>query len=88
MSAALEPASHSQPPQHSALRRLWQRLPQNTRRQIMFDIGKLLAPHPDRAPRGGWPLGIAGLFATASGLGEGARLAYAALEAALSLIHI
>src|SRR5665647_78861 len=82
MSAALEPASHSQPPQRSALRRLWQRLPQNTRRQIMFDIGKLLAPHPDRAPRGGWPLGIAGLFSTASGLGEGARLAYAALEAA------
>lgn len=48
----------------------------------MFDVGKLLAPHPDRAPRGGWPLGIAGLFSTASGLGEGARLAYAALDVA------
>jgi glycosyltransferase involved in cell wall biosynthesis len=83
MSAALELASSShKPPRRSALRRLWQRLPQNTRRQILFDIGKLLAPHPDRAPLGGWPLGIAGLFSTASGLGEGARLAYAALDAA------
>ena len=58
MSAGLEPASYSQPPRRSALRRLWQRLPQNTRRQILFDIGKLLAPHPDRAPRGGWPLSL------------------------------
>ena len=42
----------------------------------------LIAPHPDRYPRGGFPLGIAGLFSTASGIGEGARLAYAALDAA------
>ena len=82
MSASEFVANEHVPVRRSAIRRLWQRLPQNTRRQIMFDIGRLLAPHPDRAPRGGWPLGIAGLFSTASGLGEGARLAYAALEAA------
>jgi glycosyltransferase involved in cell wall biosynthesis len=83
MSAQLETAMpRTSAPQRSALRRLWQRLPQHTRQQIMFDVGRLLAPHPDRAPRGGWPIGIAGLFSTASGLGEGARLAYAALQGA------
>ncbi len=81
MSASELVAEHA-PTRRNAMRRLWQRLPPHTRPQIMFDIGRLLAPHPDRAPRGGWPLGIAGLFSTASGLGEGARLAYAALEAA------
>lgn len=80
--SASELVTEHAPIRRNALRRLWQRLPQHTRRQIMFDVGRLLAPHPDRAPRGGWPLGIAGLFSTASGLGEGARLAYAALEAA------
>ena len=66
----------------SPLRRLWQRLPQNTRTQILFDVSRLLAPQPDTKPRGGFPLGIAGLFSTASGVGEGARLAYASLNAA------
>src|SRR5665213_3924309 len=75
---AFEPA----PPRRSALRRLWQRLPQNTRSQILFDVSRLIAPLPDANPRGGLPLGIAGLFSTASGIGEGARLAYASLEAA------
>ena len=42
----------------------------------------MLAPLPDAKPRGGFPIGIAGLFSTASGVGEGARLAYASLEAA------
>jgi glycosyltransferase involved in cell wall biosynthesis len=66
----------------SPLRRLWQRLPQNTRTQILFEVSRLLAPIPDRVPHGGFPLAIAGLFSTASGVGEGARLAYASLEAA------
>ena len=79
MSAQLEPAA---PAQRSALRRLWQRLPQNTRRQLLFDVSRVVAPVPDAHPHGGFPLGIAGLFSTASGVGEGARLAYAALEAA------
>lgn len=70
------------PPRRSALRRLWQRLPQNARSQILFDVSRLIAPLPDADPRGGLPLGIAGLFSTASGIGEGARLAYASLEAA------
>ena len=69
-------------PRRSALRRLWQRLPQATRRQIMFDLGRIIAPLPDAHPRGGFPVGIAGLFTTASGVGEGARLAYASLDAA------
>ena len=42
----------------------------------------MVAPLPDADPEGGFPLGIAGLFSTASGIGEGARLAYTALEAA------
>jgi len=69
-------------PRRGALRRLWQRLPQNTRTQILFDVSRLLAPTPDKNARGGFPLAIAGLFSTASGVGEGARLAYASLEAA------
>lgn len=79
MSAQLE--SVISPPRRSALRRLWQQLPQRTRGRILFDVSRALAPAPDADPRGGFPLGIAGLFSTASGIGEGARLAYAALEA-------
>lgn len=70
------------PPQRSALRYLWRRLPLNIRAQILFDVSRLLAPLPDDAPQGGFPLAIAGMFSTASGIGEGARLAYDALEAA------
>ena len=75
-------AAERAPPRRGALRRLWQRLPQNTRTQILFDVSRMLAPLPDTHPRGGFPLAIAGLFSTASGVGEGARLAYASLEAA------
>jgi glycosyltransferase involved in cell wall biosynthesis len=70
------------PARRGALRRLWQRLPQATRRQILLDVSRVIAPTPDVRPRGGFPLGIAGLFSTASGVGEGARLAYTALDAA------
>ncbi len=42
----------------------------------------MIAPLPDCNPRGGFPIAIAGLFSTMSGIGEGARLAYDALEAA------
>ena len=69
-------------PRRGALRRLWQRLPQNTRTQILFDVSRILAPLPDTDPPGGFPLAIAGLISTASGVGEGARLAYASLDAA------
>ncbi len=69
-------------PRRSPLRRLWQCLPQNTRCQILFDVSRMVAPLPDASPRGGFPLAIAGLFSTASGVGEGARLAYTSLDAA------
>ncbi len=69
-------------PRRSALRRLWQCLPQARRRQILFDVSRVIAPLPDAHPHGGFPLGIAGLYSTLSGIGEGARLGYAALEAA------
>ncbi len=81
--SALEFGLHERRPvRRSALRRLWQRLPQNTRSQILFDVSRIIAPLPDANPPGGFPLAIAGLFSTASGVGEGARLAYAALDAA------
>jgi glycosyltransferase involved in cell wall biosynthesis len=82
MSALDFPAPELSRPRRSALRRLWQLLPQNTRTQILFSVSRRLAPVPDTHPRGGFPFGIAGLFSTASGVGEGARLAYASLEAA------
>jgi glycosyltransferase involved in cell wall biosynthesis len=68
-------------PRHGLARRLWRRLPHGTRQRILFDASRVLAPRPGRAPRGGMPIAIAGLFSTASGVGEGARLAYAALDA-------
>ena len=70
------------PPRRHPLRRLWQRLPQHTRTRILGSVSRLVAPLPDRAPRGGFPIAIAGLFSTMSGIGEGARLAYDALDAA------
>ncbi|HLA19933.1 MAG TPA: glycosyltransferase [Pseudolabrys sp.] len=70
------------PARPSTLRRLWRYLPQHTRTQLQCHLASLIAPAPDRAARGGFPLAIAGLFSTASGIGEGARLAYAALDAA------
>jgi glycosyltransferase involved in cell wall biosynthesis len=82
MSALESGSSAHVPPRRSALRRLWQRLPQNTRSQILFDVSRMVAPLPDANPSGGLPLAIAGLFSTASGVGEGARLAYTSLEAA------
>ncbi|MDP2408683.1 MAG: glycosyltransferase family 4 protein [Pseudolabrys sp.] len=50
--------------------------------QIQSDVTRMIAPKPDRDAAGGLPVGIAGLFSTASGIGEGARLGYAALDAA------
>ena len=82
MSALESNPNDRRPARRGALRRLWQRLPQNTRSQILFDVSRTIAPLPDANPRGGMPLAIAGLFSTASGVGEGARLAYASLDAA------
>ena len=83
MSSLLEfmpqPGAPSRP---GVLRRLWRQVPLRTRVQIQSNITQAIAPLPDRDTPGGFPLGIAGLFSTASGIGEGARLAYAALDAA------
>jgi len=82
MSAQLESITGDfGPPRRSALRRLWQLLPQSTRRQLLFDLSRAIAPLPNAHPTGGFPVGIAGMMTSAGGLGEGARLAYAALEA-------
>jgi glycosyltransferase involved in cell wall biosynthesis len=82
VAASHEPEALRVPPRRHPLRRLWQRLPQHTRALIIAGASRIVAPLPDRAPRGGFPVAIAGLFSTMSGIGEGARLAYEALEAA------
>lgn len=75
-------ARQSAPSKPSVLRRLWRMIPQHTRMRIQSDVTRMIAPKPDRDAPGGFPVGIAGLFSTASGIGEGARLGYAALDAA------
>jgi glycosyltransferase involved in cell wall biosynthesis len=83
MSALLETLPRqAAPARPSVLRRLWRQVPLRRRIQLQSNITQLIAPLPDRDARGGFPLAIAGLFSTASGIGEGARLAYAALDAA------
>jgi glycosyltransferase involved in cell wall biosynthesis len=83
MPALVEPMPRQgRPSKPSVFRRLWRCIPQHTRVQIQSEVTRLIAPAPDRNAHGGFPVGIAGLFSTASGIGEGARLAYAALDAA------
>jgi len=83
MSALLEVTPRVNAPERpSALRRLWRCLPQHTRVQLQCNLAGLIAPTPDREAHGGFPVAIAGMFSTASGIGEGARLAYAALDGA------
>ncbi|HTQ84467.1 MAG TPA: hypothetical protein VMI47_14505, partial [Pseudolabrys sp.] len=81
MSALLDSLPRQSPPV-GPLRRLWRQVPLRTRIQIQSSITQAIAPLPDRDARGGLPVAIAGLFSTASGIGEGARLAYAALDGA------
>ena len=83
MSAQLESVLRvAAPARPSILRRLWRQLPQHTRIKLQSELTRLIAPVPDHIARGGFPIGVAGLFSTAGGLGEGARLAYAALDEA------
>ncbi len=66
---------------YSLAHRLWRLLPQKLRRQAFNSLTTFAAPRPDRASVGGRPIAVVGAFRSASGLGEGARLAYAALAA-------
>ena len=62
--------------------RLWRQLPSGLRRAAFGRVSAALAPRPDRlppAPRSG--VAIAGEITRASGLGQGARLMIAALQA-------
>jgi len=83
MSAQLESVLRvGAPARPSTLRRLWRRLPQHTRIRLQSQLTRLIAPAPDSTAQGGLPIGLAGLFSSAGGLGEGARLAYTALDRA------
>lgn len=66
-----------------AHRRLWQRLPQHSRRRILYRVAGTLAPRPGPRPaRAVEPIYVAGALTTASGLGQGARLCLETLGAA------
>lgn len=61
---------------------LWRSLPQRWRRRALFGLAGLLAPRPDHARSSALePVYVAGVFSTASGLGQSARLCLAALRA-------
>jgi glycosyltransferase involved in cell wall biosynthesis len=61
---------------------LWQRLPRAWRRAALFHAAALLAPRPSANAGPTAPIIVAGVFDTASGLGESARLCYDALNSA------
>lgn len=61
--------------------RAWRKIPHSWRLRFFEKVTPVIAPRPPRNPQGGMPIGIAGWFSSASGLGEGARLGYRALEA-------
>jgi len=60
---------------------IWRKIPHAWRQRFFDEVTPVIAPRPSRHPEGGMPIGIAGWFSSASGLGEGARLGYRALEA-------
>jgi glycosyltransferase involved in cell wall biosynthesis len=63
-------------------RHLWQRLPRSWRRAALFHAATLVAPRPSPKIEPAAPIIVAGVFDTASGLGESARLCYDALKMA------
>ena len=65
----------------SLAHRAWRAIPHSWRQRFFDEVTPVVAPRPSRNPQGGMPIGIAGWFSSASGLGEGARLGYRALEA-------
>lgn len=66
----------------SVLHSAWRMIPRDFRQRILLDGAPIVAPRPTANPLGGMPIGVAGWFRSASGLGEGARLGYRALEGA------
>ena len=64
----------------SLAHRAWRKIPHSWRQKFFDEVTPMIAPRPTRHPKGGMPIGIAGWFSSASGLGEGARLGYRALE--------
>lgn len=66
----------------SLLHSAWRMIPRDFRQRVLADGAPIVAPRPSADPKGGMPIGIAGWFRSASGLGEGARLGYRALEEA------
>jgi glycosyltransferase involved in cell wall biosynthesis len=62
--------------------RAWRTLPHGFRRSLFAAATRAVAPLPSAAPRGPGPIAVAGPLATASGLGQAARLQLAAFAAA------
>lgn len=62
-------------------RQLWQRIPRNLRRSALFRLSRQLAPSIDHTATPQEPFIVAGVFGSATGLGQSARLSYAALRA-------
>jgi len=60
---------------------LWRRLPSEPRRAALYTLTSMLAPRPWQGAVGGMPVTVAGLLRSTTGIGEGARLCLAALEA-------
>lgn len=65
----------------SRVHELWRRLPSEPRRAALFTLTSLLAPRPRQDAVGGTPVTVAGLMRSTTGIGEGARLCLAALQA-------
>ena len=62
-------------------RNVWQRLPRSLRRRALFGVTRGLAPSIDPSARPQEPIIVAGVMRSTTGLGESARLSYAALRA-------
>ncbi|MGD9827256.1 MAG: glycosyltransferase family 4 protein [Hyphomicrobiaceae bacterium] len=67
---------------HLLHRQIWQRLPRSARRDVFLRLTAFLAPRPRAALPARQPLIVAGSLRSSSGLGQSARLCYAALAGA------
>lgn len=62
-------------------RHLWQHLPRSARRRALFGVTQHFAPAIDETALPQEPIIVAGVLRSTTGLGQSARLAYAALRA-------